>query len=286
MIDKRDISSFFPGVAQAAIAELYRIQGFEPTRYSEECARAAGAFFLGEALLNRLRKRYPEFVGDWTKGGVHRTDIIAIVNRLGGPEHYVNEYPLVHLSRCDLLRIIEVITGMTDEIVDKYYKYVEERDSMAGTVYGKERAPLFDMFMSVIDDRVTITALKPGGALDFTPYEITIGAERRIVGGAHRIEKIIVTDCAINEEGVTIKTIDLSARPKEEKHLKIENGLELHGITLTRQIPDGTTLAEGLRSEIKIEAEGEGFLTAGDLSHPWKVTLTVEEPETAAPLPQ
>lgn len=283
MTDKRDISSMIPGVAHAAVAEIYRVQGWDPTRFSEECARAAGGFLLGEALLDRLRKRYPDFVGDWRSNGVFRDDVTALARKLGGPEQYVLEYPLIHLAHCDVTRMARAIAALTDEVLAKFYEY--DADGRRGGYIGEpedcpDRDDLYALITSVADDRVTLAALKPGGALDFSPYRITVGAEKHIIGGTY-LAQLALTDCAITDDGVTIMGPDLSLRPQAGKHVEISNGLEMHGLTLTRQVPEGVTLADGLRAKIDIAAEGTAYLTAADLSHPWKLALATEAKEAA-----
>ncbi|MCY3678741.1 MAG: hypothetical protein OXH66_14330 [Gemmatimonadetes bacterium] len=255
-------------VPRYALVELYDRMGWDYTPAIEVCERTAVWSYLIQRALNL---RHFEVFGKWKN--VH-PEARRIGDALGGPAGF-GYYRSIDIPRCDVNRIVEAIEDTGDETIRKWYGpyptgSAEQREWL------RERNAWVDGFAAIAAERVTFQALD--GKYFFG---IDVGDESRLFfidAQQPGLDTFSATECAIAEDGVTLKKV--AGQGGTDSLVTIKNGLTGRIVKLLRD-PQGTKpVGAKLVTSATLPTGDSVTLDANALLADWSVSVEDVPEET------
>ena len=262
-------NEFQDPISRFAIAEIYREQGWIPTIVSEQCERTgAWVVLIRRALVERLTAYDADI-------DVSTYEVLVIGKNIVGPDrpHLLGYWRTLDLSRCDIQRVVEAIKDTPDATLEAGYSGEWTQEQLAA------KNAWLKSIASVAKERVTFEALDSSRF-----YSVSVGEEIRIFfidAEDASLATFGVTECAIAEDGVTLKGGDSGSTTEL---VKVSNGLTGRIVKLLRD-PDGTKpVGAKLTTSATLNAGDSIKLTANDLLADYTVSVEdVPEPEPETP---
>ncbi|MDE0661996.1 MAG: hypothetical protein OXI79_20385 [Gammaproteobacteria bacterium] len=223
-------------VSRLALVELYEAQGWPFTIGVEEADRSSIQWRFARALGLRIGRALGPDWRDLREVLRWDTDEIGKALGAGGGNLFRLDMPA-----CDRNRVLEHIADIPDATVKRFYKVGKHHSANALRPVGaddsyhyenqKPRADFLKSIAAVAAQRVTFEALS-----NLYYFAIDVGGVQRLITKQAGLETLSVTECAIAEDGVTIKGGE--SRSGTDAYVKVANGIDGKTVTLTRD-PEG-----------------------------------------------